>query len=255
MSRNRGQQPVIEDPGCRGTALIASEPPGYWSSHFVLELETALTRTLDPVTSPEKITTAAHLLYLHYVDRLDWFDAERVLSRVVDHPGAARKTFGDCAFDQVNPLHAIHLSLWGKNRLGGRSALGRISSRSSIQRTPLAEGARAAICLASGDYENAVALAEKAKRTMTSKKAISAIDRLMISRWDQIIVGAHGALRPKPLSGSVTSSPVMGGLIAFPVERPNLAPIGDRFAWDPGVPSDYRAEWIWRRRPAGDLTA
>ena len=221
----------------------------------MLELENALSQDLDSLSPPEKATTAGHLLYLHYVDRLEWFDAERVLSRVVDLPGADRKMSGDSPFDQVNALHAIHLSLWGKNRLGGRSALGRVSPRSSLQRSPLAEGARAAICLASGDYENAVMLAERAKRGMNGKKAISAIDRLMLSWWNEILLRANDSLRPAPLSGVATNTPAIGRLIAFPVERVNLAPIGDRFAWDPGVPSDYRAEWIWRQRPTADLTA
>jgi hypothetical protein len=189
---------------------------------------------------------AGYLLYLHYADRHEWTEANHVITSTVELPREGRGLRGSASFELIDIVYAIHLALRGGNALGGQSSLDRIRRRSPWRRSSLSDGAQAAIALAAGDPETAAHYAERAKRLLASSNDTHGIGRLLNSWWDDVLVSATRPLQPEP-AAPATARPSLGALIPFPA-----SPL-DRFAWDPGVASDYRTIWIWRRRSSLDL--
>jgi hypothetical protein len=230
-----------------GNKLRAAEPPGNWPPDLVQEMESVL--YADGAEPPGDIglsVRAGYLLYFHHADRLDWMEANHVISRAVDL--LQRLAPGHRTFESLFALYAVHLALRGGNARGARSEVERIAPDSKVRRTSLFLGAQASITLAENDPLAALNMAQSAKKLIAPLIASDAISRVEATWWDEVIARAEalGPASPTPLraiDGGAPARPVIGAAIAR----------GELFAWDPGVPSDLRTVWFWRGRYLAEL--
>jgi hypothetical protein len=145
----------------------------------------------------------------------------------------------------LDSLQALDLALRGQNPKGARFFLDRAAITGAGSRV-LKETALAAILLAEEEHAGALDHAQSARRSQPAAGGATPVDRLVASWSDEIIALARGglAVAPSPVPTPAAPAPTV------PRTAPAAPPV---VAWDPGVPSDRRALWLWRNPRTGDL--
>jgi hypothetical protein len=232
--------------------MTSPAAPGNWPEAVIAEQELALTE--DAPALPHRLMrayVAGAMLYYHYADRREWPEATHVLGRAVHLPRPDGRPLTATA--NLDSLQSLHLALRGQNAKGARFFLDRAAAQLLGSRV-LRQTAHAAILLAEDDADGAAAQAELAKTLWPAKFSQAPVDQLVASWADEIVVLA------KELRARTTANAVL--LIPVAPERASAEPEGGipavqlvpmRCSWDPGVPSDCRAGWLWRNPRTADL--
>jgi hypothetical protein len=221
-------------------------PPAGWPDAFEERAMQALSGPPDASAFERRRTiTAAVLLYAHFADLRDWSNASGALFRASAKLDPETQRFtGDA--EMLITLEALHLGLRGGNPTASLYGLARIWPKSSMRRSPSYLLAAAAIALSMDDMESARARVDEAERSLNAPNMWLGLNRVERDWWVEVKALVESRLKPADhASGS-------GG---FPFAPEPMACAGVLLTrsgsyghcWDPGVPSDLRTAWIYRR--------
>lgn len=241
-------EPLSErDPLARvGALLRIPTPPGSLPDEAVEALEGVLWRRTSWSGAGVLATHAAALtLFYYYADRGEWPEATRVLARVANAAPVPETGLRSALVDLTQAFHLAHR---GQNPAGARDFLWLARQEASAAEQPALAAALAAILLAEGDAAQALACARTARRHLAEAPLPAGATQALTDWLDEIAARAEASAVP-------AEQPVRAAPARSPVTRPAIGQPPAGTAWDPGVPSERRAGWLWRNPHTADLIA
>lgn len=223
--------------------------PGNWPEAVIDEQERVLAS--DAADQPHermRAYFAGMMLYYHYADRREWPEATHVIARAVNLPRPPERRLAVTA--NLDSLQSLNLALRGRNPTGARFFLDRATINGAGSPV-LNETALAAILLAEEDRAGAIDRAKSARRGQPADSA-TPVDQLVASWSDEIIELARGSAAAPARTSTATMSTVAPAPAAAEMPAAVLS-MPMVVSWDPGVPSDRRALWLWRNPRTADL--